>query len=40
VESFFSAPVELDFRVSYAPSIVVAPRGGSSSAVEIKVIPK
>jgi hypothetical protein len=40
VESFFSPPVELDFRVSYAPRIVVAPRGGSSSPVEIKVLPR
>lgn len=40
VESFFSLSVELDFRVSYAPRVVVAPRGGSSSPVEIKVLPK
>ncbi|MEO8683101.1 MAG: matrixin family metalloprotease [Vicinamibacterales bacterium] len=40
VESFFSPPVELDFRVAYAPRLVVAPRGGSSAPVEIRVLPK
>ena len=40
VESFFSAPVDVDFRVGYASTLVVAPRGGSSSPVEIKVRAK
>ena len=40
VESFFSTTVDLDFRVTYAPRVVVAPRGGSSGAIEIAVSPK
>lgn len=40
VESFFSTTVDLDFRVTYAPRMVVAPRGGSSSSIEIQVSPK
>ena len=40
VESFFSTTVDLDFRVTYAPRMVVAPRGGSSSSIEIQVWPK
>jgi len=40
VESFFSEPVDVDFRVTYSPKIVVAPRGGSSPSIEIKVTGK
>lgn len=40
VESFFTMPVDLDFRVSYAPRLVIVPRGGSSGAVTIAVRPK
>ena len=40
VDSFFSTAIDVDFRVTYAPRMVVAPRGGSSSSIEIKVLPK
>ena len=40
IESFFSVPIDVEFRVTYAPRIVVAPRGGSSTPVEITVQPK
>jgi len=39
-EDFFPAAVDADFRVTYAPRMVVAPRGGSSMPIEIKVLPK
>lgn len=39
-ESFFPTPIDVDFRVTYAPRLVVAPRGGSSNAIEIRVLPK
>lgn len=40
VESFFSTPIDADFRVAYAPRMVVAPQGGSSRSIEIRVSPK
>ncbi len=40
VDSFFSTPIDVDFRVTYAARMVVAPRGGSSAPIEIKVSPK
>ncbi|MGE3490779.1 MAG: matrixin family metalloprotease [Vicinamibacterales bacterium] len=40
IDSFFSTTIDLDFRVTYAPRMVVAPRGGSSSPIEIRVVPK
>lgn len=40
VESFFSMPVDLDFKVTYGPRLVVAPRGGSSASLEIKVLQR
>lgn len=40
VDSFFSVPIDVDFRVTYATRMVVAPRGGSSSPIEIKVLAK
>lgn len=40
VDSFFSTPLDVDFRVTYAPRMVVAPRGGSSAPIEIKVLAK
>lgn len=40
VDSFFSAAIDVNFRVTYAPRMVVAPRGGSSAPIEIKVLPK
>lgn len=39
-DSFFPAPIDTDFRVTYAPRMVVAPRGGSSPPIEIRVQPK
>lgn len=39
-EGFFSTPVDVDFRVTYAPRLVVAPAGGSSRSIEIAVLPK
>ncbi|MEZ5287243.1 MAG: matrixin family metalloprotease [Vicinamibacterales bacterium] len=40
VESFLSGPVEVDFRVGYASTLVVAPRGGTSGDVVVTVEPK
>jgi len=40
VESFLSGDVDVDFRVAYAPRLIVAPRGGSSAVVEIAVESK
>lgn len=40
VDSFFSTTIDVDFRVTYAPRMVVAPRGGSSAPIEIKVLAK
>lgn len=39
-EAFFSVPIDVDVRVGYAQSMVVAPRGGSSDTVEILVTRK
>lgn len=39
-ESFFSTAIDTDFRVAYAPRMVVAPAGGSSRSIEIRVRPK
>lgn len=39
-ESFFSGPIDVDFRVTYAARAVVAPPGGGSDRVEIAVRPK
>jgi hypothetical protein len=39
-DSFFTAAIDTDFRVTYAPRMVVAPRGGSSPSIEIRVLPK
>jgi hypothetical protein len=40
VESFLSGAVDVDFRVSYAPRLVVVPRGGAAPAVTIPVVAK
>jgi len=40
IDSFFSTPIDVNFRVTYAPRMVVAPRGGSSAPIEIKVLAK
>ncbi len=39
-ESFFAAPIDIDFAVTYAPRTVVAPAGGSSRSIEIPVRPR
>jgi hypothetical protein len=39
-DSFFATPIDSDFRVTYAPRMVVAPRGGSSQPIEIRVQAK
>src|SRR5688500_5448498 len=39
-ESFFSIAIDADFRVAYAPRMVIAPPGGSSRSIEIQVSPK
>ena len=39
-DSFFPTPIDVNFRVTYAPRMVVAPRGGSSQPVEIRVQAK
>ena len=39
-DSFFSSPVDVDFRVAYAQRVVAAPRGGSTDTIEIQVRPK
>ena len=39
-DRFFPAAIDTDFRVAYAPRMVVAPRGGSSPSIEIRVLPK
>ena len=43
LDSYFDTSittVDLDFRVSFLDRLVVAPRGGDSGAIEIKVAPK
>ena len=40
VDSFFSTAIDVDFRVAYASRMVVAPKGGASAPIEIKVIAK
>ena len=42
VESFFSGSqtVDADFRVAFFDRVVVVPRGGGASPVELKVVPK
>ena len=39
-DSFLGTPIDVDFRVTYAPRMVVAPKGGSSNPIEIRVLPK
>jgi hypothetical protein len=39
-DSFFPSAIDTDFRVSYLPRMVVAPHGGSSLPIEIRVQPK
>ncbi len=39
-DSFFPSAIDTDFRVTYAPRMVVAPHGGSSATIEIRVLPK
>jgi Matrixin len=41
VDSFFAeGDIDLDFRVRFAPRLVVVPRGGGSSPVTVEVSPK
>ena len=40
IDSFFSTAIDTDFLVTYASRMVVAPKGGSSSSIEITVAPK
>lgn len=39
-DSFFPALIDTTFRVGYASRMVVAPQGGSSAPIEIRVQPK
>ena len=39
-DSFFATPIDVDFRVTYAPRMVAAPKGGSSPPIEIRVLAK
>ena len=39
-DSFFPTPVDANFQVTYAQRMVVAPKGGSSAPIEIRVTPK
>jgi hypothetical protein len=39
-DSFFPQPIDVDFRVTYASRMVVAPQGGSSAPIEIRVLAK
>jgi hypothetical protein len=39
-DSFFPTPIDTNFRVAYAPRMVVAPKGGSSASIEIQVQSK
>ncbi|HXG90092.1 MAG TPA: matrixin family metalloprotease [Vicinamibacterales bacterium] len=38
--SFFSGPIDVDFRVAYAPRVITAPAGGGSDPVDIAVRQK
>ncbi len=42
LESFFSSAqaVDLDFRVMFFDRVIAVPRGGGTSSVELKVVPK
>lgn len=40
IDSFFSTPIDVDFRVTYASRMVVAPKGGSSAPIEVRVVSK
>ncbi len=39
-DSFFPGAIDTDFRVTYASRMVVAPQGGSSPTIEIRVLSK
>lgn len=39
-DSFFAGTIDVDFRVTYASRLVVAPRNGASDTIEIEVRPK
>ena len=39
-ESFFTGPIDVDFRVTYSDRVVTAPSGAGSDPIEIQVRPK
>lgn len=39
-DSFFTGPIDLDFKVAYAPRVVIAPAGAGADRTEIRVVPK
>jgi hypothetical protein len=39
-DSFFSGPVDVDFRVTYGTRVVIAPMGGGADPLDIQVRPK
>jgi hypothetical protein len=39
-EGYLPGAIDTDFRVAYAPRMVVAPRGGSSAPIELRVVAK
>jgi hypothetical protein len=39
-DSFFSGPVDVDFRVAYGSRVVIAPAGGGADPLDIQVRPK
>jgi hypothetical protein len=39
-ESFVSGAVDLDFRVTYAPKVIIAPAGAGATPLEVQVRPK
>jgi hypothetical protein len=39
-ESFFSGPIDIDFRATYASRAIVAPAGGGADSITVEVRPK
>jgi hypothetical protein len=39
-DSFFTGPIDIDFRVTYGARVVIAPRGGGSEPLDVAVSPK
>lgn len=40
VESFLAGGVDVNFRVAYAPRLLVVPKGGAAAPITIPVVPK